>query len=254
MHILAKLARSAKSTTLCRNLAHVIVSIPRQDHGAHGKTTAPRFDNSSSVSTEATHSTRGFAGDIDSGRMTPQGDRMPYPITAMAVAGLLCALNLTLFLGIIRRRSGSLPRDRGDISEVMLPIGETVPGFSATTLDGDTVALDLITAPTLFGFFSPHCEPCQVESARFAELAGTMPAGRERSLAVVVGEDEAATEFAARLLPTTRVVMEPDAGPLQEAFKVLGVPIMCFMDEHGVVLDMATRADRLDDPGVPSGR
>jgi len=184
---------------------------------------------------------------------------MPYMIAAVVAVGLICSLDLVLTLGVIRRlrqhsRLLSEPRDDShDLCDVIMPAGEKVVGFSAVTTDGEPMTLDLIQEPTLIGFFSPHCEPCQVQSTRFAELAGTIQGGRDRTLAIVVGEDDMAVEFAARLLPSTRVILEQDAGPVQEAFKVQGVPAMCLVDEHGIVLNTATRTDRLEELPVRAG-
>ena len=178
---------------------------------------------------------------------------MAYLAAAVAIVGALCVLDLVLTLGVIRRLRDHTERlstmvgagDGPHDPDMMLPKGSTVDGFSAVTVDGEAVALELIDGPTLVGFFSPTCEPCKEHAPQFTEFAAAMPGGRSRVLAVVVGEGAAAEEFAGTLAGAARVVVEPNRGPLSRAFRVDGFPAVGLVDEHGVVLDSGHRVDRL---------
>jgi thiol-disulfide isomerase/thioredoxin len=178
---------------------------------------------------------------------------MAYLTAAVVIVGVLCALDLVLTLGVIRRlrdhtdRLSTMASDTGEHHDpdMMLPKGATVGGFSALTTDSEAVALELIDGPTLVGFFSPSCEPCKEHAPQFASFAAAMPGGRSRVLAVVVGEREDAEEFVGTLGGVARVVVEPSRGPLSKAFRVDGFPAVGLVDEHGTVLDSGHRVDRL---------
>ncbi len=176
---------------------------------------------------------------------------MPYLTAGVVIVGVLCALDLVLTLGVIRRlrdhaeRLSTMDGGPAEHPDLMLPRGSTVGGFSALTTDGEAVALELIDGPTLVGFFSPGCEPCQEQAPLFVEFAAAMPGGRSRVLAVVVGQGEAADELAAALSGAARVVIEPSRGPVSGAFQVAGFPAIGLVDEHGVVVDSGHRVDQL---------
>jgi thiol-disulfide isomerase/thioredoxin len=177
---------------------------------------------------------------------------MPYLITANVVLGILCSLDLVLTLGVVRRL-----RDHSErLSQLtvappkpaeptpMMPVGEAVDGFSVVTTDGETVSPDTFTVPTLVGFFSPECEPCQEQAPEFARFAAAIPGGRGATLAVVLDTGEVSREFAATLA-AARVVLEPADGSLAKAFKIKGFPAIGIVDEHGVVVDASYRVDHL---------
>jgi len=178
---------------------------------------------------------------------------MAYLTAAVIIVGVLCALDLVLTLGVIRRLRDHAERlstvaegrDAHPEPDIMTPKGATVGGFSAVTVDGDAVALELIDGPTLVGFFTPGCEPCKEQLPQFVARAAEMPGGRARVLAAVIGEGEVADEYAATLSTVARVVLEPTRGALTKAFGVDGFPAVALVDEHGVVLDSGYRVDRL---------
>ncbi|WP_166380872.1 TlpA family protein disulfide reductase [Catellatospora methionotrophica] len=161
-------------------------------------------------------------------------------------------MDLVLTLGVIKRlrTHSELLADRGGshsdaAAEMMAPKGSTVGGFSAVTLDGDAVALDLLEGPTLVGFFSPTCEPCKEQAPEFVKFAEAMPGGKARVIAVVVGDADLATEFARPMVDAAKVVVESGNGPLAKAFQVDAFPAVGLVDEHGVVLDSSYRVERL---------
>ena len=130
-------------------------------------------------------------------------------IVAVAVLSLLCLGNLLLTLGLARRINEQEP------PAVLLPPGSVVD-----------VALE---PPTLVGFFSPGCGPCQERLPDFVARARRAPAGR--TLAVVVGD--AADTMVASLTGAASVVVEPRGGTLATAFGVRGFPAFALVGEHG---------------------
>lgn len=176
---------------------------------------------------------------------------MTYLVAAVVVVGVLCTLDLVLTLGVVRRlrehteRLSNLTGGPVEPTDMMLPKGEAVADFAAVTTSGESVSRAAIDGPTLVGFFSPTCEPCRRQAPQFAEFAGVMPGGRGRTLAVVVGQTDAAEEFAATFAENARVVIEPVGGTVSTAFKVDGFPAVCLLDEHGVIVDSSYRVDQL---------
>jgi hypothetical protein len=72
---------------------------------------------------------------------------------------------------------------------------------------------------------------------KFIAYATDVPGGRQRALAVVVGESGAAAEYVAALESVANVVVEPLDGPLAVAFRVRGFPALAIVDADGTVLD-----------------
>ncbi|MEU8247384.1 TlpA disulfide reductase family protein [Nonomuraea sp. NPDC048916] len=141
-------------------------------------------------------------------------------------------------------RSGAAAGDGGDIA---LPSGSPVGQFAATSVDDRLVTLDLLGDHSMVGFFSPHCGPCKERLPAFVEYASSRPGGRDAVLAVVVGTAEDTAEVAEQLRPVATVVVEPDRGPVQQAFAVNGFPAFVLVDK-GVVAtsnyDLTSVTDR----------
>jgi len=159
-------------------------------------------------------------------------------IAAIIVLSLLCLGHLTLTLGLMRRlneHTAVLDRIAGEPPEVMRPAGEVVDDFAATAFDGTPVALELLAAPTIVGFFSPGCGPCKERLPEFIARVGHAPAGR--ALAVVVsakGDTDSETEMmVSRLSEVALVVVEPTDGPVAKAFGVRGFPAFGLIGDGG---------------------
>ncbi|SDJ00131.1 TlpA disulfide reductase family protein [Nonomuraea jiangxiensis] len=168
---------------------------------------------------------------------------MHYLTVATALVAVLAIANLLLALGIIRRlrehtaelaelRGGSgFPGGAGDIA---LAAGAPAGAFTAESVDGRPVTLDTLGDHPLIGFFSPSCSPCKERLPAFIEYAASRPAGPDAILAVVTGTPETAADLVEQLLPVATVVVEPDQGPVQQAFQVTGFPVFMLV-EDGVV-------------------
>lgn len=165
---------------------------------------------------------------------------MAYLAAAVIVVGLLCLLDLVLTYGVIRRLREHTERlnelHAGTAPTGGVPVGEVVGEFAATTTEGEPVSRELLTGPTLVGFFSPGCEPCAAELPRFVEHAESMPDGARQVLAMVDGDADVATEYTGRLSPVARVVLEGHGGALGTAFAVTGYPALYVVGGDGTVL------------------
>jgi hypothetical protein len=166
---------------------------------------------------------------------------MPYLAAAVALFGLLAAVNLLLTIGVVRRlreQTTELAELRarapmgGD--ETSLPVGATVAPFEVATVDAHTVSLASLGERPLVGFFSPSCKPCNERLPGFVQHAGSRPGGRDNVLAVVAGTLEGSVEYVEQLRAVATVVVEPDQGPVQKAFGVTGFPSFLLLREGEV--------------------
>jgi hypothetical protein len=149
---------------------------------------------------------------------------MPYLAAATVLLGLLGLLNLLLTIGIIKRL-----REHTDLLSTLtrkpaIGVGEEVGEFAASTVDGNPVDHSALAGDTLVGIFSTTCQPCRETVPKFVAYARTLPGGRERVLAAVVGTAEDAAGFVAELSPVARVVVEGPTGPVSAAFQVRAYP------------------------------
>jgi peroxiredoxin len=175
---------------------------------------------------------------------------MPYLV---AVIGLLSLFNLALTLLVVRwvrrhgekhstLRSGFRPAPR-------LPAGTQIPGFTATTVTGETLGLDsLAGGRSAIAFLSVNCAPCREQLGEFKAYARRVPGGAGQVLAVVVAgksDPDSAAAFIAELTGTASIVAEALRGPVQSAFSVSGYPSFFVLDERGRVESSAPTVEML---------
>ncbi|MEV4415377.1 hypothetical protein [Catellatospora sp. NPDC049609] len=163
---------------------------------------------------------------------------MPYLIAAVVLLGLLCLLNLVLTYGVVRRlrRHSEILAAREDTGQTggsTAPAGTELPPFSAVSVQGGELSERSFTAPTLVGFFSPGCPPCEALIPRFVAAAA---AGGSSALAVVE-EEEGMEAYVGRLRSVATVVAGPQARVLAKAFAVRGYPAICLVGAGGVIAD-----------------
>ncbi|MGY3515353.1 TlpA family protein disulfide reductase [Micromonospora sp. PTRAS2] len=177
---------------------------------------------------------------------------MAYLSAAVIVVGVIGLLNLILTFGLVKRlrehseRLAGLEAGHGD--QIMLQAGDTVGPFQAVTEDGVALTRDGLAGRTLVSFFSPGCAPCKERMPQFIQYAAEHPGGRDRVLAVVVSDPDAAGGSVAALTPVARVVVESDRGPVCTAFGVQGFPAIGLIDESGVVIASGSRLDEISTP------
>ncbi|MFF3441941.1 hypothetical protein [Streptosporangium sp. NPDC002721] len=151
---------------------------------------------------------------------------MAIVVVAMTLVGMLCAVNLILTVGVIKRlreHSGLLSGMSGPPT---IPVGKEIGGFLTSTVDGELLSDGLMSDDSLVAFFSPGCGPCKTTVPAFVEYARKLPGGRDRLLAVVVGDPDEAAGFVGDLNPVTRVVVENAEGALSTAFKTKAYPTL----------------------------
>ncbi|MEQ4301017.1 redoxin domain-containing protein [Plantactinospora sp. B6F1] len=176
---------------------------------------------------------------------------MPFLIAALVITGLLCVLNLILTLGVIKRL-----REHTELLSTIaqgppaIEVGQVVGEFETTTVDHEALTRDALTGDTLVAFFSPTCGPCKEKLPKFVEHVRALP-GRDRSLAVVVGDRDQAQAFVADLRPVTRVVVEAGDGALSSAFRARAYPTLLRVgrDDAGRLVVTANKVE-VDQPAT----
>lgn len=147
--------------------------------------------------------------------------------SAVVLVGVLCVLDLLLTIGVIRKlREYGPPGPARAPGGGMTPLrpGEELPAFTAVAVDGAPVDRSSLPDGTLIAFLSPTCEPCRAKLPELVAYAAAEPGGRDRTLAVVIGEPEECERFVRELNPVARVVVEPRGGPVCAALRVDAFP------------------------------
>jgi len=159
----------------------------------------------------------------------------------MALVGALCALDLLLTFGVIRRlrqHTQLLAIQRSVLpDDALAPVGTDVSGSG----------LDL-ERETLVGFVAPGCGPCEEQLPAFVAAAR----GRDRVVAVVSGPADRAEAVVAQLREVAEVIVEESAdGVLQKVFGARAFPSYCLV-KHNVVAATAGRVADLVGGAVPA--
>lgn len=168
------------------------------------------------------------------------GAAMPYLPVVLALLGAVCVLNTVLIVLVLRllRQQSALVRASiegvANPEPIMTAGGGRVGAFSAVTVDGEPLSADLLDGDTLVGFLSPSCPACAESLPGFLARAEEL-GGRERVLAVVLGQGGAADTLCERITPVARVVNEPERGPVSRAFGVDGYPAFALLSGNTVV-------------------
>lgn len=180
---------------------------------------------------------------------------VPVLIAVVVLVGVVCLLDLVLTIGVIRRlREHTLllssPRGFGNMP-ALAEVGQEIAEFETTTADGQSIDRSQLSGETLVGFFTPRCQPCKEKLPDFVEFARSMPGGRERSFAAVVGDGDEAAEMVAALRPVAQVSVEGQGGPMTTAFQVKAFPTVVKVapDGEGRVVVVNNEVP-LDRPGV----
>lgn len=181
---------------------------------------------------------------------------MAYVVAGLIVVFVLCAFDLVLTLGVVRRlREHTELLGKVSIresSQETLPVGATVAPFNAITVDGQPISREMLETPTVVGLVSASCDSCQEQLPRFLEYAAAMPRGRAQVLAIVVGSGRDADETARRLASVARVVMEEPFGRVAAAFGATLFPAAYVIEEGYVVAASAKQLDALPDQSAAS--
>ncbi|MER6009616.1 TlpA family protein disulfide reductase [Streptomyces bluensis] len=146
--------------------------------------------------------------------------------SAVVLVGILCVLDLLLTIGVIKKLREYGPAGPWAPGSGMTPLrpGEELPAFTAVAVDGARVSKSSLPDEALIAFLSPNCEPCRAKLPELVAYAAAEPGGRDRTLAVIVGEPEECERFVRELSPVARVVVEPRGGPVCAALRVDAFP------------------------------
>jgi hypothetical protein len=180
-------------------------------------------------------------------------ESMSFTVALVALVGVLGGLNLLLTVGVIRRLRehtdllGNRPRGAAGGPKVMLAAGERAAPFDAVTLDGEPVDENSLSGhPVLVGAFAQGCTSCEERRPDFVAYARSFPGGRDRVLAVLVGEADELTEMRAMLGPVARLVTEErPGGPVTSALGVKGYPAFAVFEPDGSVRTSGTVVEDL---------
>ncbi|GAA3211790.1 TlpA family protein disulfide reductase [Actinocorallia longicatena] len=160
---------------------------------------------------------------------------MEFLVAAVVLVGAISVVNILLTVGVVARlkEHTALLARSGHGAAAVLGVGEMVPEFTTTTVRGETLTTGSLGEETLVGFFSPSCDPCKELVPEFLVHAQVAGDRQGRPVAVVVGKDEGAAEFAARLSEVATVVVEDLRGPVSGAFGVSAFPSLVLVAPEG---------------------
>jgi hypothetical protein len=175
---------------------------------------------------------------------------MVYLSAAVVLVGIVGIVNLALLLALVRKlRSEAGARGAADVSVIspeLLAPGTPAPGFSAIATSGAECSLSTLLGRTsIVGIFSGDCGPCRDHLPGFVALARQLPQGPDGAVAIVRGDEHAAADLLAALDGSATVIMEPEGGPVGEAFSVETYPSMYVLDESGVIVSAGHLARQL---------
>lgn len=147
---------------------------------------------------------------------------------AVILLGALCALDLLLTFGVVRRlrehttaleglhRGGAPvgPPIAGDLPA----LGKEVGPFTATTVDGTPLSRDLLPANHVAVFLTADCPSCKDQLPGLTSWAAAQD--RSRTVVVIDGRLADPAELVAALSPVATVVVESTAIPVTDAYGV----------------------------------
>jgi thiol-disulfide isomerase/thioredoxin len=135
----------------------------------------------------------------------------------------------------------------------LVKVGETVPTFSLTTVDGEVFTFPPTNEVVLINFFATWCGPCQVELPHI-ERIWSEHKGNERFRLVVIGREE--TEDAVRAFRQQHGFSFPIAAdPERTIFSLFAdnsIPRTLVVSPAGKVVYASMGFDRSDLPELES--
>lgn len=170
---------------------------------------------------------------------------MPFLIAAVVFVGALCAVDLLLTFAVIRRLAEhSRKLAEGAAGAPSFPAAGTKLGdFASVSADGVPVSADFFTGPTVVGVFSTNCSACHERLPEFTDFLDRNEP--EHAIALVVGEEAEAREFAGALPEALPVVIEDPRGQLARALRVPAFPSFYLVDQNASIVGAAGTPDAL---------
>lgn len=160
---------------------------------------------------------------------------MTVLITAVVLVGMLCALDLLLTLGVIRRlreHTSMLAKARDLVPGVIgLEPGQSPAPFSAMTTAGDIVRDP--AGLRVVAFFSSSCSACPERVPPFVTYLTEHAVERDSVLAIIESSGDEPPPYLPQLAGAARVCVEEPDGEVARAFRVTGFPAFCVLGEDG---------------------
>ncbi|MCW6004250.1 redoxin domain-containing protein [Micromonospora sp. CPCC 205371] len=187
---------------------------------------------------------------------------MPTIVAAIVVLTALVLLNLLLTFGVIRRLREHSEQLAANAPTRTIPVGATVPEFSATSERGVVVSTATLRGDgALVVFMAPDCAACTEQLPAVRERLATAVGGPAAVLVVFTRlraatdpNDKSAAELAESLGvagSAALIVHEPLDGTLQTTFQVAAFPAFYLVDPDGKV---AAASNGIADLPVPPQR
>jgi hypothetical protein len=167
---------------------------------------------------------------------------MPFLVAAVIIVGILCALDIVLTFGVIRRLREhtellAVHRRSAEPPVIKLASGQMPTPFAALTTDGREM-----TGPDglrLAGFFASGCPTCPGRVAPFIEYVRAHQIRRDQVLAVLLPGDDGPPAYLGQLAEIAELSVQDGDDAITRAFGVSGYPAFCLLDEDGAVVASA---------------
>jgi hypothetical protein len=175
---------------------------------------------------------------------------MPLVIAALGFVGGLCLLDLLLTFGVIRRlreHAEMLASQTPARQAIGLAAGKAPAPFSAVATTGELVSG--AARLRLIAFFST-CPICPGRVAPLAEYIRKLRFSPNGVLVVSVGSGSEPQPYLAELASLATICVEPEGGPIADAFEVTGFPCFFLLDADGVVIASGFDPAKLPDPAT----
>jgi hypothetical protein len=164
---------------------------------------------------------------------------------AVILVGTLCALDLLMTFGVVRRLrehtatledllsrgGGAAPIGPAIAGDLPGP-GKEVGSFTATAVDGTRISLDLLPANHVAVFLTSDCPSCKDQVPALSSWAAAQD--RARTVVVVDGRLADPAELVAALSPVATVVVESTDIPVTEAYGVHAFPSFAVVEDGKV--------------------
>lgn len=157
----------------------------------------------------------------------------------MTIAAIAVLVAVIVLWFILRPSSDvkTIPEVR-DAAETGVEVGKVAPDFTASGLDGDTIALsDMRGKPVLLNFWATWCPPCREEMPviqRYFEEAGSAVQILAVNLTTNESSPKEVEEFLRREGYTFPVALDVD-GSAAKLYMIRFIPTTFFIDEDGVI-------------------
>ncbi|MCK4362602.1 MAG: redoxin domain-containing protein [Dehalococcoidia bacterium] len=114
-------------------------------------------------------------------------------------------------------------------------VGAQAPGFTISTLDGETVTLnELRGQPVLLNFWATWCGYCRYQMP-FLKAAFEEKGQEMNFIAINIGEDIDKVQQYAEAEGLGFTVAVDSEGDVVSAYKITSIPATFFIDEQGVI-------------------